>query len=150
MGKLLYTNESIFSLDVQTIVNTVNCRGIMNAGLALEFKKRFPKMFQQYVELCERGEMSIGRPYLYKTNEHQWIVNFPTKNDWRKPSKMEWIESGLQYFAQNYKSWEISSIAFPQLGCRNGNLKWEQVEPIMVKHLSSLAVPVWIYVHENH
>ena len=39
----------------QTLVNTVNCVGVMGKGIALEFKKRFPKMFKDYVSRCKDG-----------------------------------------------------------------------------------------------
>jgi O-acetyl-ADP-ribose deacetylase (regulator of RNase III) len=57
----------LFSSKAQTLVNTVNCVGIMGKGVALEFKKRFPEMFKDYEQRCERREVRLGRPYLYKT-----------------------------------------------------------------------------------
>lgn len=57
----------IFTSRAQTLVNTVNCVGIMGKGLALEFKKRFPDMFKDYRRRCEQGEVRLGKPYLYKS-----------------------------------------------------------------------------------
>ena len=50
---------NIFTSECQTLVNTVNCQGVMGAGIALEFKLRLPEMFEQYVDLCRKGEIAI-------------------------------------------------------------------------------------------
>ena len=38
--------SDLFESKAQTLVNTVNCVGVMGKGVALEFKKRFPAMFE--------------------------------------------------------------------------------------------------------
>ena len=82
----------ILKSNAQTIVNTVNCVGIMGKGIALEFKNRFPDMFKDYVKRCERNEVRLGEPYLYKTLFGPQIVNFPTKEHWKSAkSKKGWI-----------------------------------------------------------
>ena len=73
----------LFESGAQTLVNTVNCVGVMGKGIALEFKKRFPDMFEDYVARCKQSEVSLGQPYLYKSLALPWILNFPTKDHWR-------------------------------------------------------------------
>jgi hypothetical protein len=94
-------------------------------------------MFIKYEEMCKNGEYKVGRPRLHKLDKIE-ILNFPTKNHWRAPSKIEWIEAGLDYFVQNYNKVNITSIAFPKLGTNNGGLKWETVKPVMEKYLNGL------------
>jgi O-acetyl-ADP-ribose deacetylase (regulator of RNase III) len=48
----------ILQSKAQTLINTVNCVGVMGKGIALEFKKRFPEMFDDYEKRCERKEVS--------------------------------------------------------------------------------------------
>lgn len=134
---LKYYEGTVFNSNAKTLVNTVNCFGVMGAGIALEFKLRYPEMFKKYQEMCKNGEYKVGKPKLHKLEEVQ-ILNFPTKNHWRAPSKIEWIEEGLKYFSLNYKKANIKSIAFPKLGTSNGGLKWDIVKPIMEKYLGEL------------
>ncbi len=63
---LRYTKTTVFNVDVQTIVNTINCVGVMGAGLALEFRLRFPEMEQDYVKRCHLEQVKLGKPYLYR------------------------------------------------------------------------------------
>ncbi|ERT04848.1 macro domain protein [Lyngbya aestuarii BL J] len=146
---LHYTDTTVFNVDVQTIVNTINCVGVMGAGLALEFQLRFPEMERDYVERCKKKEVKVGKPYLYRNYKRLWILNFPTKNHWRYPSKIEWIEEGLKYFATNYKRGGITSVAFPKLGCSNGGLAWADVSPLMEKYLQNLDIDVFICLDQE-
>lgn len=141
---LRYTDTTVFNVGTQTIVNTINCVGVMGAGLALEFQLRFPEMEKDYVERCKKKEVTVGRPYLYKNYGNPWILNFPTKHHWKYPSKIEWLEAGLKYFATNYQRGGITSIAFPKLGCSNGGLEWDGVSPLMEKYLQNLDIDIFI------
>ncbi len=139
---------NIFTSDCQTLVNTVNCRGVMGAGIALEFKLRLPEMYEQYVDKCRKGEIDIGRSWLYTPQEGRWVLNFPTKLHWRYPSKIEYLEAGLKEFLRIYKNEDIESIAFPVLGASNGGLDEEESLSVMRKYLERCDIPVEIYRYD--
>lgn len=139
----------IFNSKTQALINTVNCVGIMGKGIAAEFKKRYPEMFDDYVARCQRGEVKPGVPYLFKSSSlfstEPHVINFPTKSDWRAASRVEDIEKGLKILVSKYKEWGVKSIAVPPLGCGNGQLLWETVGPLIYKYLSELDIPVKMY-----
>jgi O-acetyl-ADP-ribose deacetylase (regulator of RNase III) len=135
----------ILQSKAQTLVNTVNCVGIMGKGIALEFKKRFPEMFQDYVERCGQKDVKPGVPYLYKTLLAPQIVNFPTKDHWKSVSRISDIERGLQTLLSEYKRWGITSLAIPPLGCGNGQLEWKAVGPLIYRYAIQIAIPVELY-----
>lgn len=136
---------NIFESKATTLVNTVNCVGVMGKGIALEFKKKYPDMFSEYVELCNKGLVKPGIPYYYHDLFGTSIINFPTKDHWRSPSKLSYIISGLNWFRDNYKSLGIESIAFPPLGCGNGGLPWSVVGPLMYSKLNDLPINIEIF-----
>lgn len=144
-----YFEGTVFNAPVKTIVNTVNCMGFMGAGIALEFRLRFPKMYEEYKIKCEKKEVKLGRPYIYENTDKVWILNFPTKGHWKYPSKIKWIEDGLKYFAENHHGREIESIAFPKLGCSNGGLKWDVVKPLMERYLCGLSLEIYMCLDEK-
>ncbi len=138
---------------VDALVNTVNCKGIMGKGIALEFKKRFPDNFKLYADACDKGDVRTGRVFITAVERNgdfdegsdatqlnmfvdgspscespRFIVNFPTKNHWRQPSKIEYIETGLESLTAEIESRDIHSIAVPPLGCGLGGLRWTDVK----------------------
>jgi O-acetyl-ADP-ribose deacetylase (regulator of RNase III) len=135
----------LFASRAQTLVNTVNCVGVMGKGVALEFKKRFPDVFDDYAARCERKEVKLGEPYLYRSAAGTSVLNFPTKNHWRSPSRLADIERGLDYFVDHYAQWGITSAAFPPLGCGNGGLDWSEVGPLIYGKLNRLPISVEVY-----
>ena len=146
---ITYTTRDIFKANTEALVNPVNCVGVMGKGLALEFKRRFQKNFQEYKfqcdnDLLEIGEMLITGPYIY-TNYPTYIINFPTKRDWRDPSKLIYIDNGLIDLAQTIEEFEIKSIAIPALGVGNGGLDWKFVKPMMDYRLKDSTAEIIIY-----
>lgn len=145
---LMYIEGNMFESPAQVLVNTVNTVGVMGKGIALTFKKVYPDMYKNYRYYCENKQFEMGKLYLYKT-PGKWILNFPTKINWRDPSKIEYIEQGLKKFVTSYKEKGIKSIAFPKLGCGNGGLNFEtHVKPLMDKYLSNLDINVYVYLHD--
>lgn len=141
---LTYRRTDLLESTAQTLVNTVNCVGVMGKGIAKEFKQHEPKMFDAYKRICDQKLLSPGKLWLWK-GENFWTLNFPTKIHWRNPSKIEWIEQGLEKFVASYKALGITEISFPRLGCGNGGLDWDEVKPIMESYLKSLSIQVYIH-----
>lgn len=131
----------LFESGCEAVVNTVNTVGTMGKGLAEAFKGRYPANFEAYRLACERGEVRTGRMFV---TEHfdmfgpRWLINFPTKQHWSYPSRMEWIETGLVDLARVIEERRIRSIAVPALGCSNGGLRWTDVRPRIEQALGSL------------
>ena len=71
---LTYLSSSIWASPAQTLVNTVNVVGAMGKGIALEFKRKYPDMYQRYRELCEAKEFKAGMLWFYKARG-RYILN---------------------------------------------------------------------------
>lgn len=141
---------NIFTTKAQTIVNTINCVGVMGAGIALEFRLREPEMFRRYTLLCDQGRLAPGILWLYRSTYPQ-VLNFPTKTDWKQPSRVEYLEQGLQKFCDTYKDKEISSIAFPLIGADKGGLSEELSRSVMRRYLEPLKdLHVEIYSYDPY
>ena len=143
-----YIEGNIFNSKLQTVVNTVNCVGVMGKGIAFVFRLRYPEMFEEYKKLCKSKEIRIGKTWLHKESEKIWILNFPTKFHWKYESKVSYLESGLKDFLATYKENKVTSIAFPLLGSHNGGLDPEFVKDLMTKYLSQCDIPIEIYKYD--
>lgn len=146
---IYHKNENIFDSDAQVIVNPVNTVGAITKGLALEFKKKYPKMFVEYKNACKYHLIDIGKLYFYPGSrcDERDIILFPTKKHWKNNTLTEYIEYGLQDFVETYNNIDIKSIAFPRIGYELGGLDYNTiVRPIMLKYLEPLKdIEVHIY-----
>ncbi len=140
---LSLVHSDIFRSTMQTLTNPVNCVGVMGAGLALQFKTRFPSMYVEYTEQCRRGVLVPGMPYLHRGE--RWVLNFPTKRHWKDLSLATDIVTGLEYLVQHYVEWGIKSLAVPPLGCGLGGLAWPEIGPVLVRYLEKMDIPVELY-----
>lgn len=138
---------NIFNSDADVLVNTVNCVGVMGKGIALDFRRRYPKMFQAYQRVCQNGGLKPGQILPY-TKENPHIFNFAIKDHWRQPSKIEWIKTCLDKFVKNYRGLGIESAAFPWMGAMNGGIPLEDIKKITqsrLKNLSDIDVEVYTF-----
>lgn len=146
---IAHIHGNIFNSKCQTIVNTVNCVGVMGKGIAQVYKLRYPSMFIEYKEHCKMNLIKPGSLWLFsKQINAPWILNFPTKFHWKYPSKIEWIEDGLKKFVETYKQKRITSIAFPLLGTHNGGLDTIIVKELMEKYLGKCSIDIEIYEYD--
>ncbi|SHO80482.1 ADP-ribose 1''-phosphate phophatase related protein [hydrothermal vent metagenome] len=142
---------NIFSTKCETIVNTVNCMGVMGAGIAYEFKLRHPDMFKKYKIVCDNNLIDIGKLSIYQVDSSNYkkILNFPTKKNWKYPSKIEYLEDGLKKFVDTYNEKNIKSIAFPLLGAGKGGISSEKSLDIMQKYLSKCDIDIEIWYFDE-
>jgi O-acetyl-ADP-ribose deacetylase (regulator of RNase III) len=125
-----YTQGNLLEAPTEALVNTVNEVGVMGKGIALMFKEAFPKNAEAYVEACKDGGVRVGQMFVTENKQvihPHWIINFPTKKDWRGRSRLEWIQAGLKDLVRVIETKRIRSIALPPLGCGNGGLDWGAV-----------------------
>ncbi len=146
-----YQTGDLLAADVEALVNTVNCVGIMGKGIALQFKKAFPDNFKNYAKACEQGNVEPGRMFVTERLDNpKYIINFPTKRHWRAKSQMADVESGLSALAGEIRTRQIRSIAIPPLGSGLGGLDWSEVRSRIEDALGQLPdVRVVVYEPEG-
>ena len=144
-----YKTGDILAEEVEALVNTVNCVGIMGRGIALQFKKEWPENFKAYAAACRRHEVQPGRMFVFETGRlthPRYIINFPTKRDWRGKSRIEDIETGLEALVAEIQKRGIRSIAIPPLGAGLGGLSWAEVRTRIeraIRELSEVRIVVF-------
>lgn len=136
-----YIEGDMLHADVEALVNTVNCVGIMGRGIALQFKNAYPDNFIQYKQACDRGDVVPGRMFIYETGtltNPKYIINFPTKRHWKGKSRIEDIEAGLNELARDITARNITSIAIPPLGSGLGGLSWLKVRGLIQQKIGDV------------
>ncbi len=140
-----FTKGDMFDAQVDARVNTVNCVGVMGTGVALAFKNRYPDMFREYQSACRNGRVRPGALHVWKSLMGEWVINFPTKRDWRDPSRYEDILSGLDALRTYLREQGQISIALPALGCGHGGLDWDKVAPVIREKLADLDARILVF-----
>ena len=128
----------MFDSNADCLVNTVNCEGFMGKGIAYQFKLKFPENNKSYIKACKSGALTVGKVHYY-VEDGITIVNFPTKDRWRENSKIEYIETGMDYFIELLPKLGVKRIAIPPLGCGNGGLCWADVKKIIEEKTEKLV-----------
>jgi len=144
-----FKEGNLLNDDVEALVNTVNCVGVMGRGIALQFKKKYPENFTDYSKACKDKSVKIGSMFIHRTNNlmnPKYIINFPTKDHWRGKSQLKYIQDGLKDLQKTIKELKIKSISIPPLGCGLGGLDWQVVKSIIESNLFMLDdVDITIY-----
>jgi O-acetyl-ADP-ribose deacetylase (regulator of RNase III) len=132
---IIETRGNLLNAPAEALVNTVNTKGIMGKGIALQFRQAFPEMFREYERACKDERVVLGKMDVHDlgclVGGPRWIINFPTKGHWKAKSRMEDVESGLKDLTAIIRKLGIKSIAVPPLGCGNGGLPWNDVRPLI-------------------
>lgn len=145
---ITYKQGNILDAPAEALVNTVNTVGVMGKGIALQFKNTFPENYKAYLDAVKEKKIQTGKVqvvHVHDVKGVKYVINFPTKAHWRYPSRINWIQTGLQDLRQQILAHDIKSIAIPPLGCGNGGLNWDEVRPIIETSLKDLPVEVMIY-----
>ncbi|GED68032.1 hypothetical protein BRE01_17340 [Brevibacillus reuszeri] len=143
-----FVSGDMFDYNADIRVNTVNCVGVMGAGVALMFKTRYPDMFIDYSDACKRHEVKPGKPHVWEVPDlisQFTIINFPTKVHWKNPSEYDYIEKGLVWLRQFLLNKGSSTVTLPALGCGHGGLDWEKVKEMIVKYLGELNTKILVF-----
>ena len=129
----------------QVLVNPVNCAGAMGAGLAKQFRNRYPQLDAQYRADCRKGLVKTGQVRLYRVSETHTVANLPTKDHWRDPSRLEYIQEGLIALNDALKNHGFTSVAIPGIGAGLGGLDWADVKPLILKLITHDPLRVEIH-----
>lgn len=131
----------------QTICCTVNTVGVMGKGIALTVKQRFPNVFTVYKDLCTRKLLDIRTLITVDIdNSDQQVLLFPTKEEWRFPSKEAWVEYNLSRLRKDYKLLNITSLAMVRPGGSNGKLPVDWIDAKVEQYLGDLPIDIDYYL----
>ncbi len=144
---IVWKTGNLLDSGADILVNTVNCYGIMGKGIALQIKTKYPWVMNNYSIACRKQTLLPGKLLWDSRPGAPLICHIATKNHWRDPSKLEWIENGLSELKQQLLRMDAAkTVALPRPGCGNGGLNWEnQVKPLVIKYLGYLAQEIWVY-----
>lgn len=133
---------------VQAFVHGCNCQGSMGAGIAVEFRSRYPAMYEQYRARSKAKPRSfnLGDVWLWKADDQPWVFNLRTQQGvWRARASCEAIEHALDKMQELADVERITSIGIPRIGVGYGGLSWKKVQVIIERVFSDWPGRLVVY-----
>lgn len=144
-----YVSGDFFDYNADIRINTVNCVGVMGAGVALEFKNKYLDMFKAYVKVCNEKKIEPGNPYIWEEQDlfsKCVIINLPTKIHWKNPSKYEYVKKDLEWLRQYLKCKDKNCVVtLPALGCGHGGLNWSIIRNEIEYYLGDMQAKILVF-----
>lgn len=154
----LFANTS-----VDAYAHGVNCHGVMGKGIAVQFKQHYPHLLKAYQKYC-RGFSDyelVGGVYLHKELPKPPVFNLFSQLDYRRSKERATIGAvycslcRTKLMIQEINRINIAhhlhikSIAMPRIGCGLGELKWEEVKPIIERVFDGSGIEVYVHYLED-
>lgn len=145
---LHFITGNLLDSTCMVLVNPVNCLGVAGAGLAKQFKDRWPEQVAEYSAFCRTGGMQPGVLHEALLPDGRSILSVPTKRHWRDASRFEDVKLGIEALVEHCQD-GVPSIAIPPLGCGLGGLPKHLVLNTIKLKMRDLTTEVWLYGFEG-
>ena len=143
---VILENQDIMQATDGLVAIPVNTVGVMGAGLALQFKKKYHTIFKDYRTACLDGELLPGGFFAAIVNNDLHYGCVTTKEDWKRPAETEWIVESVREMLVYVQTAGIKAIHLPRLGCGLGwVLEWADVKQSVLEVLSEFDGTLYLY-----
>jgi O-acetyl-ADP-ribose deacetylase (regulator of RNase III) len=128
---VLFTKGDLFSTDgVRAYGHGCNSAGAMGAGIAIEFKRRFPRMFDEYAARCADGRFGLGDVFMWSEGD-ETVYNLGTQEHWRKKAQLPALAKSLRKMVELAENAGVERIGLPRIGAGLGGLDWMRVKRVL-------------------
>ena len=113
---------NILDYEGKYLCQGVNNLGMMGAGLALQIRQKYPKVWDVYIQ----KDLALGDVFGVDCGRHT-ILNIVTQSEigsYKKPFNYSAFQRGLNILDKNI----AGPVAFPMIGCGLGGAYWPEVE----------------------
>lgn len=148
MGFLTLRQGDLFFSGALAVGHGVNIRGFMGAGIAKEFRVRYPSMYEEYRALCLNGDLHAGEMFAWQNPKNgHWVYNLASQDEPGPYARLEWLGSSVRAMVEHASGHKISTVALPRIGCGIGGLEWVEVERTLsdiARDSGPVRLEVWV------
>jgi len=129
-----------FSSDCPALGHGVNTLGVMGAGIAVQFRQRWPAMYPAYRQACPSGQLQPGGLFVYYASD-RLIANLATQRGvGRGAARIEWVRQAARAAARLL----LEGLALAAYRRRLGGLGWRAVRAVLDEKPAPLpCVQLW-------
>jgi O-acetyl-ADP-ribose deacetylase (regulator of RNase III) len=141
----VFTKGDIFAdPEIRAYAHGCNCAGAMGAGIAIEFKRRWPRMFEEYAARCADRRFGMGDVFVWSEGEHT-IFNLGTQEHWRKKAQIPALAKSLTKMLELAALAGIERVGVPRIGAGLGGLDWARVKKVMAETAKESKVTMMVF-----
>ena len=150
MTRLVHKEGNIFDTTARAIGHGVNTRGAMGAGIAVEFRKRFPNMYEMYREWCVVDALEPGDTMVwYEASSDLFVCNIASQDSPGPFARLEWLEDGVKIALEHLESVGVTTLALPRIGSGIGGLDQAAVEELLTRLAESSEVDIELWTFKD-
>ena len=144
---IIHKQGDLFTSDAPILGHGINCKGAMRAGIATQFSKRFPDMYEWYKKECRAFRIKPGHAYLWPDPSGVVIANIASQYRPGNDARYDWTIAGLREVIQICEESTIPKFAIPLIGCGIGGLNWDVLETKIQREFGDhkTDIEVWTY-----
>ena len=138
----------IFAIEgVTSYAHGCNCAGAMGRGIAVQFKERFPAMYQEYYQLCKNRQFLPGDVFNYDYGKGH-IYNLGTQDTWHTKARLPYVITALERMMEMAEHDGVETIALPAICAGLGGLNWLHIRRT-IKDIARYHPNIYLYVVER-
>ncbi len=120
-------------------------------GFALSLREHWPALYKDFRHYCHSSSPKEGTMWMWKGVGSAAIYNLFTqaapKHEGDHPGKatLPNLNHALKHLAQELETNNLKTLAITKIATGVGGLPWEEVKPMLEKHLGGLKTKVYVY-----
>jgi O-acetyl-ADP-ribose deacetylase (regulator of RNase III) len=130
--------------DADALAHGCNCAGAMGRGIAVEFKRRWPDMYEEYRRRCKAGTFTPGECFPWDIGG-RFVYNLGTQAHWRASAQLSFIERAVRGMLEHAAAHGIRRVAMPRIGAGLGGLSWMDVQKTIDAAADPFPVSIIVY-----
>lgn len=129
----------LFALDAPALGHGCNCQGAMGAGIAKEFKRRFPDMYAEYRLRCQTGRFQLGDVFVW-TAPDLVVYNLATQPRPGPSADREAVRLSARAMLRDAEDRGLPTVGIPRIGAGLGGLRWSSVSAVLAEEARGSGV----------
>jgi O-acetyl-ADP-ribose deacetylase (regulator of RNase III) len=151
MDMLKEVSGDILLTGAHAIAHGVAPNDNFHQGLALALREQYPAMYKDFRHYCQISHPKPGALWVWAGAKGVRVVNLLTQNEapgqGTNPGKATThnVNLALKALRKLIEEESFESVALPRLATGVGGLQWDDVAPLIQRHLGDLDIPVYLY-----
>lgn len=144
----LHTGDLFAAPGLPALGHGCNCAGAMGRGIAVQFRQRYPAMYEAYRRRCLAGTFLLGDVFVWDA-ESPVIFNLGTQTHWIDRASLTAIFHATRQMLACCEARRLPAVGIPRIGAGLGGLSWPTVAGVLSAVAASSPVRLQVFSLEK-